>query len=108
MSVSSGAANVNSYQATATPCTGPQVLGQNVQAAGGNCSYVIVTVADQDLNNSTFQWYQGLKGDTSHPISGANSYWTTVCPAVTTSYWVRVTFADGSCSTDSNTLQVNR
>ncbi|MBP7866299.1 MAG: VCBS repeat-containing protein [Acidobacteria bacterium] len=37
----------------------------------------------------TFQWYQGLSGDTSTPV-GSNSFFLNVNPLVSTPYWVRV------------------
>ena len=40
----------------------------------------------------TYQWYQGLSGDTSIPIAGSNSpSYTTPALTANTSYWVRVT-----------------
>jgi Ig-like domain-containing protein len=44
--------------------------------------------------NVTYQWYEGEKSDTSHPITGATAATRSVSPTVTTSYWVRV---DGGC-----------
>ncbi|QTN33263.1 immunoglobulin domain-containing protein [Akkermansiaceae bacterium] len=53
----------------------------------------------------TYQWYRGLKGDTSNPVSLAtNATFSTPVLSATTSYWVRVT--DGGLSVDSGTAEV--
>ncbi len=55
---------------------------------------------------ATYQWYQGLSGDTSKPLSGAtNNSFTTPPLTATTSYWVAVT-QNGS-TVDSTTVTVN-
>ncbi len=53
----------------------------------------------------TLQWYQGLSGDTSTPVSGATSASFTT-PAVTANinYWARAT--NSVASTDSNTAAI--
>jgi hypothetical protein len=47
----------------------------------------------------TYQWFVGASGDQSNPLAGATSFSTSVSPAVTTSYWVKVT---GQCAPPSN------
>ena len=54
----------------------------------------ILSVTATPPANVTYQWYEGEKGDTSKPISGATASTRSVSPTVTTSYWVRV---DGGC-----------
>jgi hypothetical protein len=51
-----------------------------------------ITAAGTDL---TYQWYQGVAGDVSHPV-GPNLDRYRVTPDVTTQYWVKVT---GRCGT---------
>ncbi|MBI5770412.1 MAG: immunoglobulin domain-containing protein [Verrucomicrobia bacterium] len=53
----------------------------------------------------TFQWYAGLSGDTSSPVSGATSASFTT-PTITTprNFWVRVT--SGTTTVDSATARV--
>jgi hypothetical protein len=55
--------------------------------------------------NPSYQWYDGVKPDTSNPVSGAtNATFTTPPINSVKKYWVRVT---NSCSTvDSNTATV--
>ena len=65
-----------------------------------------LTVAASGFLAPTFQWYEGLSGDTSHPVGGATSAnFTTPALTATTSYWARATNASGSA--DSDTAVVN-
>jgi hypothetical protein len=43
----------------------------------------------------TYQWFVGSSGNTANPLTGQTNSSTTVSPATTTSYWVRVT---GQCA----------
>jgi hypothetical protein len=54
----------------------------------------------------SYQWYVGLTGDTTQPITGANAPALQVSPAVTTSYWVRVTSTCGTADTAPATVTV--
>jgi hypothetical protein len=47
----------------------------------------------------TYQWFVGASGDQPNPIAGATTFSTSVSPAVTTGYWVKVT---GQCAPASN------
>lgn len=48
-------------------------------------------------SNESYQWYQGMTGDTSSPISGATASTLTVsAPAGFADYWVEVTNPSGS------------
>ena len=51
---------------------------------------------------ATYAWYEGTASDTSKLIG--NSYYVSVAPLKTTSYWCRVT--RGGCSSDSQTVTV--
>jgi hypothetical protein len=62
----------------------------SVAASGGTVSY---------------QWYAGTSGVTTLPINGANGSSLTVTPAVTSSYWVRVSNSCGA-SIDSATITI--
>jgi YD repeat-containing protein len=53
-----------------------------------------------------YQWYRGASGDTSNPVSFATSNSYVAQPAVTTSYWVRVTGSCGSASSSAATVTV--
>jgi hypothetical protein len=100
--VTSGAATRTSVAAQITNCDGPGINSTPVYNYGGNCRMVIVNVSNP-YNVSNELWYQGARGDTSHPVgSGSQLY---VCPAAPTQYWCRVVgYDDGrqiECYTDT-------
>ena len=65
--------------------------------AGGSAT---LSVAASGVGPLGYQWYRGLAGDTSAPVTGAAGASLTVQNVMSTaSYWVRVT--SGSCTTDS-------
>jgi hypothetical protein len=99
--------NAISYlSATVSMCVGPLIDYPWSQSYSGGCYNVGVAVNSQDAGNVTYFWYKGASGDTSQPI-GQGSYYMWVCPTVTTGYWCRVSFADGSCYTDSSAIYVH-
>jgi hypothetical protein len=55
----------------------------------------MLTVTATGTPALTYQWFAGSSGNTSTPVSGGTFASVTVSPAVTTSYWVRVT---GQCA----------
>jgi hypothetical protein len=57
-----------------------------------------MTVTTSSATPVTYQWYQGLVGDTSNPIAGATgaSYTTPALSDAGGSYWVRATNSCGS------------
>jgi pimeloyl-ACP methyl ester carboxylesterase len=71
-----------------------------------------LTVEVSETNPATlaffkYQWFQGVSGDTSHPVTdtfGGKTY-TTPPLTATTSYWVQVTF-NLTCPTDSGTAVI--
>jgi hypothetical protein len=55
-------------------------------------------------NNPTYQWYDGVKPDTSLPVGTNNNFFTTPPINSVKKYWVRIT---NSCSSvDSNTVTI--
>ena len=50
-------------------------------------------IASNGTTPYSYQWYVGISGNTTNPISGATSSTFTASPSSTTSYWVRVTDA---------------
>lgn len=55
----------------------------------------------------SYQWYVGPTGDTSNPIAGADqSSYTTPALVAATSYWVRVTNAQGSDDSATATVSI--
>ena len=57
----------------------------------------------------TYQWYQGVSGDTSHPIGGATSasYITTPVASGVYNFWVRVSNSAGNLDSATATVTVN-
>jgi hypothetical protein len=96
--VKSGIATVQSNAVTVTMCDGPGFYTWT-QAYGGGCYNIGVTLGDPEAGG-TFYWYQGLSGDTSHPL-GPGNYYMWVCPAPGTKYWIRV--STETCHADSAT-----
>jgi hypothetical protein len=64
-----------------------------------------LTVAASGLPAPAFQWYQGVSGDLSNPVTGATSA-NFITPALTssTSYWARA--KNNSGSADSTTAEI--
>ncbi|HEV7487291.1 MAG TPA: M57 family metalloprotease [Thermoanaerobaculia bacterium] len=78
---------------TCAPPSVPAPLASPSSIASGQSS--ILSVSPTGTAPFTYQWYVGSSGVTANPINGATSSSTTVSPATTTSYWVRVT---GQCA----------
>ena len=55
----------------------------------------------------TYQWYEGVSGDTSHPVSGATDVsFTTPALTAATSYWVKATNVKGSANSHTANVLV--
>lgn len=91
----SGDAAVNSQLARATITPGPAASITKSWAYGDNYS-LKANIAEEELADTTFAWYQGAVNDTSRPAGSAQTI--LVYAAAPTQYWVRVTNASG-CST---------
>lgn len=71
-------------------------------APGGTAS---ITVYTEGFSSPAYQWYSGVAGDTSHPVSGATSSTFTTPPLGTAAnYWVDIT--SGGTDYDSPTWSV--
>jgi len=75
---------------TVTVCV-PTINAQPQPVMIASGASTTLSVGTDNLPGVTYQWYTGIRGDTSSPVSpngqGAS---LTVSPSVTTSYWVRV------------------
>ncbi|HEX9985045.1 MAG TPA: M57 family metalloprotease [Thermoanaerobaculia bacterium] len=69
-------------------CTAPSIATQPQSVSLASSEPITLTVAATGDGPLSFQWYQGVRGDTRVPI-GTGAV-ITVQPASTTSYWVRV------------------
>jgi YD repeat-containing protein len=86
------------------PATCSVITGQpedrSIQS-GQSASFTVIAPA-----NATFQWYQGPRGDTRRPISGATTSTLSLqSVATTTTYWCRVTTPE--CAEDSRSVTVD-
>jgi hypothetical protein len=89
----------------AIDCSAPPTISTQPGPAtitAGQPATLSVTAAGSGL---TYQWYQGAAPSTTTPV-GTNSSTLTVTPAATTSYWVNVSSACGSTSSNTATVSV--
>ncbi|HEV7573121.1 MAG TPA: hypothetical protein VGQ21_16595 [Thermoanaerobaculia bacterium] len=93
--------SVDSTAATVTICQPPSIqstaingiTGTSLSIAQGQAVTCSVIASGTNL---TYQWYSGVNGNTSSPISGATAAQVTTSPQSAASYWVAIT---GTCGT---------
>jgi alpha-tubulin suppressor-like RCC1 family protein len=96
--------SVDSRSVSVQIVTPPQItsISEPQTIVTGRSVTLLVTAAGGVLS---YQWYEGLAGDTAKPVTGANGPQLLSPPlAANTAYWVRVANAAGSA--DSGTLPV--
>ena len=71
-------------------------------ASGTTATLTVTATGTEPL---TYQWYQGLSGDTTTPVGTNSANFTTPALTSTTSYWVRATTTSGPPA-NSNTATV--
>jgi hypothetical protein len=89
-------------------CASPSVpapLASPSSISSGQSS--VLTASPTGSGPFTYQWYVGNSGDASNPIPSATSSQTTVSPAATTSYWVKVTGQCGTFNSPATTVSVS-
>jgi hypothetical protein len=87
-------------------CTAPSITSdpQNQTIQSGQTATLSVSASGTTL---TYQWYQGLSGDSSNPISGAtSSSFTTPALTQTTNYWVKVSNSCGYADSNAAAITV--
>ncbi|MGA8152313.1 MAG: FG-GAP-like repeat-containing protein [Terriglobales bacterium] len=85
----------------------PQITVQPVSQTINSGLTATLTVTATGTAPLAYQWFLGLSGDTSNPITGAtNSSFTTPALLATTSYWVQVSNAGGTKNSDTATITV--
>ena len=91
----------SSVAAQVSVCAPAQIANQPINKTAAPSATLNVTATGTDL---AYQWYRGLSGDTTNPLSTGASL--TVTPSVTTNYWVKVS---GRCgpSVNSATAKVS-
>jgi hypothetical protein len=98
---------VNSATATVTVCQPPTITVQPNTPSAVNAYSTTGTQVTATGTSLTYQWYLGLSGDTSLPVSGATQQTFTASLARTNSYWVRVSGSCGSADSQAVFLSVN-
>jgi hypothetical protein len=88
-------------------CTAPNITAQPQSQAIQSGQTASMSVSASGTTPFSYQWYQGVSGDTSNPVSGASSAsYTTPALTQTTSYWVRVTNSCGNADSNTATITV--
>jgi hypothetical protein len=98
-------AALNAVYGAAPACTPPAITVQPFGASINAGNSAQLSVAATGTAPLSYQWFAGSTGDTSSPVSGGTTSVVIVAPAVTTSYWVRITGACGPVA-NSNTASV--
>ncbi len=87
-------------------CTPPAITaqpqGQTIQS-GQSATLAVIATGAEPLS---YRWYQGNAGDTSVPVGGDASTFTTPPLLATTSFWVRVSNACGTADSAAATITV--
>ena len=91
-------------QSGVAPPIAPSISTNPASQAIASGSTATLTVAASGTAPLTYQWYQGLAGDTTVPVGTNSSSFTTPALTLTTNYWVRVTNGQGSA--DSTTAAI--
>jgi hypothetical protein len=99
-----GAAWVFVSTSCAPPSINVQPQSQTIQL--GQTATLSVTAAG--TTELTYQWYEGNAGDTSVPVGGNVSTFTTPPMESTADYWVRVTNACGAADSAVATIRIGR
>jgi len=95
---------------TPTPpaATPPSIVSQPASQSVQSGQAVTLSVTAFGSAPLSYQWYVGVSGQTSAPISGATAVTYTSPPlSSTTQYWVRVSNALGSADSVTVTITVN-
>jgi dual-action HEIGH metallo-peptidase len=88
------------------PCTASSITTNPnfaTIAPGGSATLSVVATGTAPIS---YQWYTGTSGNTASPILTATNASVTVSPAVTTSYWVRVSNSCNQTGNNSTTAVV--
>lgn len=86
----------------------PAVITTHPQSVAINSGQTAnLSVAATGTAPLTYQWYQGLSGNTATPVGTNSSTFTSPALAATTSYWVKVTNTAKPTGANSNTATVS-
>lgn len=107
------AQNVYADSATAAVLITPFIVG-NISVTptlpipyNASASLTVITQPPAGEGSGlTYQWYQGLTGDTSTPVGANSSSFTTPALTATTNYWVRVSNTAGASNSSTAAVTV--
>jgi hypothetical protein len=105
VNVTNSCGSTASNTATVSICSPAAIVTQPLSQTVPAGSSATLSVTAGGSSPFTYQWYQGSTGTITTPI-GTNSSTLTVTPAVTTSYWVRVTNGCGAASSNTATITI--
>ncbi len=83
--------NAATITVTAVACTNPSITTQPADVSVGIGSTATLKVVAAGTSTLHYQWFQGVKGDTSKPAGTDSATLVTATIKTTTSYWVHVT-----------------
>ena len=89
-------------------CPSPFITGQPQSRTIEVGETATLSVAATGTPSLSYRWYEGDAGDTSTPVGGDASTFTTPPLESTASFWVRVSTACGSVDSSTATLTVAR
>lgn len=92
------------YRSSLAPTISSQPLNQRIRP--GTAVTLDVT-AGSGTAPFSYQWYEGVSGDTSRPIAGATARtFTTPALSANTAYWVRLSNSVGSVDSTTATISI--
>ncbi len=95
---------VNSNTAAITVVSPPAISVQPMSQSVASGQTATLSVTATGTGTLTYQWYQGLSGDSTNPIAGATaSTFTTPALTATTNYWVQVSASGPPVETVNST-----
>jgi hypothetical protein len=106
--VANACGTANSNAATVTVCSPLGIATHPLSQSVTSGFAAALTVTPSGSGPFSYQWYEGVSGTTTTPISGAtNATYTTPALTANKSYWVRVTgTCSGTTSVNSNTANL--
>jgi len=90
----------------ASGCTSPSITSQSQSQTSASGQTATLSVTAAGTTPLSYQWYQGVSGDTSHPVGTNVSSFTTPVLTAATSYWVRVSNSCGHADSATVTVTV--
>ncbi|MEA2488307.1 MAG: hypothetical protein QOH21_99, partial [Acidobacteriota bacterium] len=87
-------------------CTPPSITTQPASSSITAGQSATLSVSATGTGPFTYQWYTGVSGNRTSPVSAATTSTISVSPQNTTSYWAAVTNACGTAESDAATITV--